>query len=89
MARKIINDSTHAGRTEFQLHVSQFQSYYTNKNHLSDFTEKKLREYIEKNSFDDQKLILIKSILEDYINGRVAIAWKQGEPVYVRINKNT
>ena len=88
MAKNIINDKTQvAGRTEFQLHISQFQSYFLNKRTLRDFTEFKLRYYIKNNTFDDQKMILIKSILDDYIAGKVAIAWKKGEPVYVRINK--
>lgn len=89
MASKIINDKTQiAGRTEFQLHISQLQSYYSNRDTLCDFTEHKLRLYIKNNQFDDQKLVLIKSILNDYVSGKVAIAWKQGEPVYIRINKN-
>jgi hypothetical protein len=86
MAKKIINDQSQGvGRTEFQLHISQFQSYYANKTQLIDYTEKRLLQYIKRNTFDEDKLILIRTILEDYISGRVAIAWKNGEPVYVRI----
>jgi hypothetical protein len=88
MATKIINDKTQSvGRTEFQLHISQFQSYFKNKKVLWDFSEHRLRWYIKNIIDDPQKKILINAILVDYINGRVAIAWKNGEPVYVRMNR--
>lgn len=86
MASKIFNDKN-AERTEFQLHISQFQSYRHDRRVLQDFTEAKLIRYLDEVSYDPEKKMLVTAILEDYRAGRVAIAWKHGEPVYVRMTK--
>lgn len=88
MATKIFSDKSQgAGRTEFQLHISHFQSYFKNRNSLIDFSEQRLMWYINNIIDDPQKRAIISAILDDYRHGRVAIAWKNGEPVYVRMNR--
>lgn len=90
MATRIFDDKQRSvGRTEFQLHVSQFQLYYKSKSVLRDFTEFRLKRYIEDLDQDHHRKALIEGILEDYVKGKIAVAWKAGEPVYVRMNKIT
>lgn len=90
MANRIIDDKNRtAGRTEFQLHISQFQSYFRSKKVLRDFSESRLRWYLENMVNDPIRAALIQEIIDDYAAGKVAIAWKAGEPVYVRMNKGT
>lgn len=84
MSSRIFNDRPHE-RTEFQLHISQFQTFHANRRTLRDFTEAKLLRYLEEISWDPDKKQLVTSVLNDYKLGRVAIAWKRGEPIYVRI----
>ena len=86
MASKIFKERT-SDRTEFQLHVSQFQSYHTSRKVLRDFSEEKLKRYLQEVSYDPEKKMLVSTILEDYKSGKVAIAWRRGEPVYVRMTK--
>lgn len=86
MASKIFSDRG-ADRTEFQLHISQFQSYRANKEVLRDFTETKLLRYLEEVSYDPEKKTLVSALIEDYRSGKIAVAWKHGEPVYVRMTK--
>ena len=85
MASKIFNDRA-TDRTEFQLHISQYQSYPANKGVLRDFSEARLVDYLN-NTCDPERKILISAILDDYRQGKIAIAWRNGEPVYIRMTK--
>mgnify|MGYP007044014411 CR=1 FL=1 len=69
--------------TDFQLHVGRG----SDKN-VIDFTEQKLLRYALKTNDPQQKLTLV-AMIEDYRNGHIAIAWKRGTPVYLRVTKDT
>ena len=66
--------------TEFQLHEGA-----TPRN-VVDFTEKKLLRYANKTSDQQQKLVLM-AMIDDYKKGNIAVAWRRGQPVYIRVTK--
>ena len=72
--------------TEFTLHVSQQSFFSVSKKKLVDYTEFKLRKYMKSVS-DEQQRIVIASMLVDYLNGLIAVAWRRGQPVYVKVTK--
>lgn len=72
--------------TEFQLHKSQRNVFDGIMNVVIDYTEHRLRKHIEKIKDAQQKLIL-SALLIDYISGNVAVAWKRGLPVWVKVSK--
>ena len=72
--------------TEFQLHKSQQTIFSGILNRIVDFTEHRLRRYIETVKDTQQKLTLI-ALLQDYITGNVAVAWKRGQPIWIKVSK--
>ena len=73
--------------TDFQLHKSQQTIYSGSVRTIVDFTEYRLKRYI-KSVTDDQQKLTLKQLLSDYIAGRVAIAWKRGQPIWIKISKD-
>lgn len=73
--------------TEFQLHKSQLLSG-AGKRNVFDYTEFRLKKYIEQVTDLQQKETLSK-ILRDYRHGRVAVAWKSGKPVWLGVTKES
>lgn len=73
-------------RTEFQLHKSQLTIFNGILNKICDYSEYKLVCYIDDTIDKQQKLILI-ALLHDYKIGHVAIAWKQGRPIWIKVVK--
>lgn len=69
--------------TEFQLHVKSVPS-----SNVIDFTERKLLIYVS-NAKDQQQRAVLLALIEDYRNGHVAVAWRRGLPVPLRITKET
>lgn len=68
------------------MHISQ-QSFTPEKRRgLIDYTQRKLEKYVETIDDAQQKMVLY-ALLHDYVKGDVAIAWKRGQPVYVKITK--
>jgi hypothetical protein len=69
---------------------TEFQLYMGNKNgkNVIDFTEKKLIKYALKCADAQQKLVLM-ALIRDYRAGAVAVAWRRGAPVPIRITKET
>ena len=67
--------------TEFQLHVGRSET-----RNVIDFTEYKLVRYALKCKDPQQKLILM-ALVDDYRAGSVAISWRRGAPVPVRVTK--
>jgi len=66
--------------TEFQLHGgSSFRN-------VVDFTERKLLRYANKANDPQQKLVLM-AMIDDYLKGNIAVAWRKGQPVYVKVTK--
>jgi len=66
--------------TEFQLHEA------TGLRNVVDFTERKLLRYASKTHDQQQKLVLM-AMIEDYKSGNIAVAWRRGQPVYIRVTK--
>lgn len=72
--------------TEFTMHVSQRTEYAGSRGILVDYSEHKLRRYIK--SIDDkQQVMVLKAMLVDYLSGHIAVAWRKGQPVYVKVTK--
>lgn len=67
--------------TEFQMHAGK-----KGARNIIDFTEKKLIHYATKTKDPQQKMVLI-ALIEEYRNGNVAIAWRRGQPVPLRVTK--
>lgn len=66
--------------TEFQLHGGMLGR------NVVDFTEQKLLRYAEKANDPQQKLVLM-SMVKEYRSGDIAIAWRKGQPVFVRVTR--
>lgn len=69
--------------TEFQLHFGQ-----ENGKNVIDFTERKLVQYALKCKDPQQKMILM-ALIADYRNGLVAVAWRRGAPVPLRVTRDS
>ena len=72
--------------TEFQLHKSQQTIFHGILKKIFDYSENRLIRYINTVKDVQQKLILV-ALLQDYIDGHVAIAWKRGQPIWVKVIK--
>lgn len=72
--------------TEFALHISQQTHLSGKRKGLIDYSQRRLERYIKLIDDSQQKLVLV-ALLHDYIKGDVAIAWKRGLPVYIRVTK--
>lgn len=72
--------------TEFTLHVSQQGLLLEKKKGLIDYSEKRLVRYIDQIEDAQQKLVLI-ALLHDYRKGQIALAWKRGQPMYIKVTK--
>lgn len=72
--------------TEFQLHKSQQTIFQGILKKVFDYSEYRLRKHIETIKDPQQKLVLI-ALLHDYISGNVALAWKRGQPIWVKVTK--
>jgi hypothetical protein len=67
--------------TEFQLHTKRVGN-------LVDFTLFKLVRYAAK-AKDPQQKMMILTLIEDYKNGVVAVAWRRSCPVPIRVTRDT
>jgi hypothetical protein len=76
-----------AGTTDFVLHKSQ-QSIFTGiQEKIVDYSEHRLLRYAESITDKQQQMILF-GLLSDYKAGKVAIAWKRGRPLYLKVTKD-
>lgn len=66
-------------RTEYQLHTKRVGN-------VVDFTLHKLCMYALKTK-DPQQKLMIFALIEDYRAGAVAIAWRRGLPIPLRVTK--
>lgn len=73
--------------TEFQLHKSQLLTS-GNRRALYDYSEFRLKKYIEQVKDEEQKSTL-QRVLKEYRQGLVAVAWKSGRPVWFKVTKET
>jgi hypothetical protein len=72
--------------TQFQLHKTQQTSFSNSLRYIYDFSEYRLLRCIELAEDQKKKSALI-SLLQDYIQGLIAVAWRSGQPVCVKITK--
>ena len=70
--------------TEFQLHKSQNAN--TNQKTVLDYTEHRLRKFIEVIDDPQQKATMVE-VLSEYIKGHVAVAWKGGRAVWFAVTR--
>jgi hypothetical protein len=73
--------------TDFQLHKSQLTIFSGILHMVFDYTEHKLRKHINIVKDEQQKLTL-RELLKDYITGNVAVAWKKGQPIWIKVSKD-
>lgn len=71
--------------TEFQLHKSQLS--VSNVKKVLDYTEHKLRAFVQKISDTQQRETLL-NVIKKYCKGEVAVAWKAGKPVWINVTKD-
>lgn len=88
MAKRVQKDgkANIAESTQFQLHKSQMTEFAEFMRSTYDFTEHKLKRYVDSID-DDQKKQIFEMLLIDYIKGNVAIAWRRGEPLHINVIK--
>jgi len=72
--------------TEFQLHKSQQTVFNQILNKVYDYSEYRLIRHISKITDQQQKSVLVE-LLQDYISGKVVIAWKKGLPIWIKVTK--
>ena len=72
--------------TEFQLHKSQQTIFHGILKKVFDYSEYRLVRHIDSIKDPQQKLILV-ALLHDYICGNVALAWKRGQPIWIKVTK--
>jgi hypothetical protein len=81
--RNVANHGRLARCTEFQLYLGKKDA-----ENIIDFTEHKLLRYITTIDDPQQKLIL-SALVVDYRAGHVAVAWRRGKPVPLRVTKES
>ena len=64
---------------------TDFQIYSKGKN-LHDFTQHRLATLIKK-THNETVLSQLVTLLDDYLANRVAVAWRRGEPMFIKIVK--
>jgi hypothetical protein len=72
------------GCTDFQLHKSQLPVAVLRS--VFDYTSYRLMKFIEVTS-DEQQKETLRSVLKQYREGVVAVAWKSGRPVWIPVTK--
>lgn len=75
------------GCTNFVLHKSQQTIFAGIQKKIVDYTEHRLLRYAASVSDPQQGLVLM-AMISDYRRGLIAISWRRGVPVYLRITKN-
>ena len=76
-----------SGCTDFMLHKSQQTIFTGIQNRIIDYTEHRLIRYI-KTTKDTQQKLQLAALLCEYKLGNVAIAWKRGQPKWLKVVKN-
>lgn len=83
---KVPNRKPGEACTEYHLHKSQLS--LDEKKNLFDYSEHRLKLYISTVT-DEQQKISLQEIFSSYKKGLVAIAWREGKPVWLKITKET
>lgn len=72
--------------TEFGMYMTQNSGFESIKTKLLDFTEHKLQRFIS-NVYDPQQLNALNELMLNYKRGNVAIAWKRGAPIFIKVTQ--
>lgn len=70
--------------TDFVLHKSQQAWLQGIQDRIIDYTEKRLIKYVNSTT-DAQQRITILTLIDDYRAGNVAVAWRRGDPTWVKV----
>lgn len=70
--------------TEFNVHVSQRTNCHVKP---IDFTEERIRWMYDLEQ-NQQRRYELTALLVDYKAGFIAVAWRSGEPVFLRVTKD-
>lgn len=70
-------------QTEFQMHA-KFSKAIQKSSGVLDYTDSKITRLL-KNTRDMKMGIMLLQLLREYREGKVAIAWRNGRPVYVNV----
>lgn len=85
MNKDATGDSTNpvSNQTAFQLHT-----LHSNNNTINvvDLTEHKLKR-LAVSVIDFQQKMVVTKMLTDYLSGKVAVAWRSGAPLYIKVTK--
>lgn len=73
-------------QTDYVLHKSQQTLFTGIQKKVIDFTEHKLLKYAHVTQDAQQKLVLMVMV-SDYVSGKIAVAWANGRPIYIRVTK--
>lgn len=74
--------------TAFVLHKSQQTNLPDVLSKIIDYTEHKLIRFAESTKDPQQKLALM-ALISDYRTGKVAVAFRKGSPVYMKVTKES
>lgn len=66
---------------------TDFQLYVGSGSNVIDFTRHRLLAFANKTK-DLQQQMFLMALVEDYVNGLVAIAWKRGSPVHIKVTQD-
>jgi hypothetical protein len=69
--------------TELQVHVSQRTATLG----IIDYSERRLMRMFDV-TIDPVKKLSIAALIDDYRSGLIAVAWRAGEPVYVKVTRD-
>jgi len=81
------SEETAMESTEFQLHKSQLTIFNGILDQVIDYTEHRLNRYA-KSVKDSQQSAALFELVERYKKGMVAIAWRKGRPVWLRVTND-
>lgn len=73
--------------TSFQLHKSQLNIFDGCRRKIFDYTEHRLVRYA-KTLKDEQQKLVINAMVADYKSGKIAIAWRSGQPISMKVTKD-
>jgi membrane-associated PAP2 superfamily phosphatase len=85
--RNPLDVDTLSNTTDFVMHKSQQQQFAGIQKKIVDYSEHRLLKYITIVK-DLQQQIVLAAMIDDYREGNIAIAWRRGQPVYIRITKD-
>ncbi len=88
MATKTTQGDSLGVTTEFVLHKSQQEIFAGIQKKIIDYTEHRLIRYAL-SVVDPQQKMVVMALITDYRAGKVAIAWRKGQPTYVRVTHDS